>query len=54
MALVATAWVLKKGCCPIVGLSSEARVEEIVKALKVELSGEEMKFLKEEYRPRGI
>lgn len=54
MALVATAWVLQKGCWPIVGLSSVRRVEETVEALKVKLSDAEMTYLESEYRPRAI
>lgn len=54
MALVATAWVLQKGCWPIVGLSSVKRVQDTVEALKVKLSDEEMKYLESEYQPRAI
>jgi aryl-alcohol dehydrogenase-like predicted oxidoreductase len=54
MALVATAWVLRQGCWPIIGLSSEARIVETVGALKVELTDDECKFLESEYRPRAI
>jgi aryl-alcohol dehydrogenase-like predicted oxidoreductase len=54
MALVSTAWVLQQGCCPIIGLSSEARITETLGALKVKLTDEECKYLESEYRPRGI
>ncbi|GME48323.1 putative aryl-alcohol dehydrogenase protein [Neofusicoccum parvum] len=54
MASVATAWVLQKGCCPIVGLSTVERVEEIVGVLKVKLTDEEMRYLEEEYKPRNV
>jgi aryl-alcohol dehydrogenase-like predicted oxidoreductase len=54
MALVATAWVLQKGCWPILGLSTEARVVEVVEALKVKLTDEECAYLESEYRPRAI
>lgn len=54
MPLVSTAWVLQKGCWPILGLSSEKRVEESVKALGVKLTDEEMKLLEEGYRPRNV
>jgi aryl-alcohol dehydrogenase-like predicted oxidoreductase len=54
MPLVATAWVLHKGCSPIVGLSSEKRVQEAVDALKVKLTDEEIQTLEAGYRPRNI
>jgi aryl-alcohol dehydrogenase-like predicted oxidoreductase len=54
MALVATAWVMHKGCWPIVGVSSEKRVLESVEALKVKLTEDEVKYLEEEYRARAI
>ncbi|KAK8139821.1 Versiconal hemiacetal acetate reductase [Apiospora sp. TS-2023a] len=54
MALVATAWVLRQGCWPIVGLSSEKRIKETIEALKVQLTDEECKFLEAGYRPRNI
>lgn len=53
MASVATSWVLRKGCCPIVGLMSVQRVEQIMQALEVELSDEESRYL-EEYQPREV
>ncbi|KAK8056837.1 NADP-dependent oxidoreductase domain-containing protein [Apiospora rasikravindrae] len=54
MALVATAWVLRQGCWPIVGLSSEKRIKETIEALQVQLTDEECKFLEAGYRPRKI
>ncbi|TEA13868.1 Versiconal hemiacetal acetate reductase [Colletotrichum sidae] len=54
MALVATAWVLQKGCWPIVGLSSEQRIRETIGALKVRLTEAELDYLESEYRPRRI
>ena len=54
MALVATAWVLQKGCWPIVGLSSVKRVNDTVQALKVKLTDDEMQYLESEYRPRAV
>jgi aryl-alcohol dehydrogenase-like predicted oxidoreductase len=54
MAVVATAWVLSRGCSPILGLSSEKRVEEGVKALELKLTDEEIKLLEEGYRPRRV
>lgn len=52
MATVATAWVLSKGCCPIVGISKVERINDIVAAVKFTLSEEETKFLEEAYTPR--
>lgn len=52
MAVIATAWVISKGCNPIVGLNSEKRVEDIIRATTVELSDEEVKFLEEPYKPK--
>ncbi|KAH7313923.1 NADP-dependent oxidoreductase domain-containing protein [Stachybotrys elegans] len=54
MALVSTAWVLKKDCYPIVGLNSEKRIEEVVEALKINFSQEELDYLESEYRPRAV
>lgn len=54
MALVATAWVLHKGCWPIVGLSNEKRIKEAVEALKVKLTDEECQYLEAGYRPRNV
>ncbi|KAH8779974.1 NADP-dependent oxidoreductase domain-containing protein [Diaporthe sp. PMI_573] len=54
MPLVATAWVLHKGCSPIVGLSSEKRVKEAIDALKIKLTDEEIQSLEAGYRPRNI
>ena len=54
MALVSTAWVMHKGCWPIVGVSSEKRVLESVEALKVKLTEEEVKYLEEPYSARAI
>lgn len=54
MALIATAWVLRQGCWPIVGVNSEERVREAVQALRVELSDEDCQSLEVGYKPRGI
>lgn len=54
MALVATAWVMYKGCWPIVGVNSEKRVREAVEALQVKLTDEECKLLEGGYRPRSV
>lgn len=54
MAVVSTAWNLKKGVNPIVGLNSKERIDEIVQAVKVELSEEELIRLEASYVPRKV
>ncbi|KAF2732660.1 Aldo/keto reductase [Polyplosphaeria fusca] len=54
MVSVATAWVIRKGCCPIVGLTSVERVEQIMEALEVKLTDEECEYLEEAYKPRRV
>ncbi|CAK9438388.1 uncharacterized protein LODBEIA_P26120 [Lodderomyces beijingensis] len=51
-AVVATAWVLSKGCNPIVGLSSEKRIDDIVRAAKLKFTEDELKYLEEPYLPK--
>lgn len=54
MAQVATAWVLSKGCCPIVGMSSIERMDAAVEALSVKLTVEECTYLEEAYLPKPV
>ncbi|KAF1959684.1 Aldo/keto reductase [Byssothecium circinans] len=54
MAQVATAWSLKKGVHPILGLQSEKRIDEAVEALGVVLSEEDVKVLEEEYKAKSV
>ncbi|KAH3670310.1 hypothetical protein WICMUC_004879 [Wickerhamomyces mucosus] len=54
LAIVSTAWVLSKGVNPIVGLNSEARVEEALKAAEFTLTEEEIKYLEEPYVPKNV
>lgn len=54
MAAVATAWTIAKGCAPIVGLSSTKRVDDILTALTVKLTEEDIKYLEEPYRPKAL
>lgn len=54
MALVSTAWVLQKGCYPILGLNSEKRIKESVEALNIKFTPEELEYLESQYRPRNI
>ena len=49
MANVAQAWLMSKGCAPIVGLSSEKRVEDTVRSVELKLTEEEVKYLEEPY-----
>ncbi|KAM3164700.1 putative aryl-alcohol dehydrogenase AAD16 [Lachancea thermotolerans] len=53
MAVASNAWVLHKGCHPIVGMSSTARVDEAVQALTFKLTDEEVKYIEEPYRPKS-
>ncbi|KAF9700391.1 hypothetical protein EKO04_001507 [Ascochyta lentis] len=52
MACIATAWCIKKGVCPIIGLSSKERVDETVKNSNYQLSDEDAKYLEERYVPK--
>lgn len=54
MAVVATAWVLKKGTMPIVGLGSVGRMREAVEAVKFKLEDDEVVLLEELYVPRNV
>lgn len=54
MAVLSTAWVLYKGCWPILGMNKPARIEEAVEALRVRFTDEEVKYLEEEYKPRAV
>lgn len=54
MAAVATAWVLSKGANPVVGLGSKERIDQAVKAMNLELSEEEIKYLEAPYLPKSI
>lgn len=52
MAQVATAWVLSKGACPVMGLESVERIDQAVAAVKVKLSEEEVAALEAPYVPK--
>ncbi|CAN6648745.1 putative aryl-alcohol dehydrogenase Aad16p [Trichomonascus vanleenenianus] len=54
MAIIALAWVLAKGACPIVGFNKVERIDEAVRALEVKLTEEEIKFLEEPYVPKPV
>ncbi|KAI4925559.1 hypothetical protein J4E85_007438 [Alternaria conjuncta] len=53
MACIATAWTIKKGVCPIIGLSSKERIDETVKNSNFMLSDEDAKYLEEVYVPKA-
>ncbi|EUC40301.1 hypothetical protein COCMIDRAFT_30732 [Bipolaris oryzae ATCC 44560] len=52
MACIATAWTIKKGVCPIIGLGSKERIEEAVQNVHFKLSDEDAKYLEEAYVPK--
>lgn len=54
MSQVATAWVVSKGGCPIIGLSSIERVDEAVESLKITLTSEQIEYLEEPYVAKAI
>jgi aryl-alcohol dehydrogenase-like predicted oxidoreductase len=54
MAAISTAWVLRKGGNPILGLSTKERVDESLLALQVQLTEEEVQYLEEPYQSRSI
>lgn len=55
MAQVAIAWSLRQpGVNPIVGLSSKARVDQAVEAIKIQLTDEEAEYLEEPYIPKAV
>lgn len=53
MAVISMAWVLHKGCYPIVGLNSIERVDEAIKALSIKLTDDEIIHLEEPYKPKA-
>ena len=54
MATVALAWINKRVSSPIIGFSSEARMDEALEARGKTLTEEEEKYLEELYQPRSI
>ncbi|GLI79616.1 hypothetical protein PoHVEF18_007954 [Penicillium ochrochloron] len=54
MSSVAMAWLLQKGCCPIVGLNSIERIEASLESLGIELTREEVTLLEEAYLPLTV
>lgn len=53
MACIATAWVIKQGACPIVGVNTKERIEETVRNSNFVLSDEDAKYLEESYAPKA-
>lgn len=41
IAVIDTAWVIQKGCLPIVGINSEQRAVDILEAFNVKFTDEE-------------
>ncbi|CCD23809.1 aldo/keto reductase NDAI_0C01480 [Naumovozyma dairenensis CBS 421] len=54
MAMLSIAWTLHKGANPIVGLNSIERVDEAIKAIDVELTEDDIKYLEETYKPQNV
>jgi aryl-alcohol dehydrogenase-like predicted oxidoreductase len=54
MAAVATAWSLVKGCNPIVGMNSKARIDDACKNIKVRLADDDIKYLEDAYLPKPV
>jgi 1-deoxyxylulose-5-phosphate synthase len=55
-AQVALAWILQRPgvTAPIIGSSSVQQLEELVAALDIKLTGDEVKRMEEPYRPRAV
>ncbi|ORX99556.1 aldo-keto reductase [Clohesyomyces aquaticus] len=54
MAVVATAWSLRKGVNPILGLQSMKRIDEALETVNFVLSDEDFKGLEEIYKSRAV
>lgn len=54
MSSLAIAWLLHKNACPIAGLNTIARIENVSEALSVSLSEEDMLYLEELYVPLEV
>ena len=56
MAQVSLAWLLSKKCvaAPIVGCTKISQLEDLVKAVKIKLSEDDVKYLEELYKPHNI
>jgi len=54
MAQIAVAWSLAKVTAPIVGTTSLSNLKEMIDALQVELTEEDLKYLEESYSPLAV
>jgi aryl-alcohol dehydrogenase-like predicted oxidoreductase len=54
MAAISVAWCLSKGVSPIVGLNSKDRIDEVVNAVKVVLTPDEIARLEAAYVPKNV
>ena len=54
MAQISLAWIFTKVTAPIVGTTSIEKLADLIDALDVKLSEEDIKFLEEEYKPLPI
>ncbi|KAJ5682847.1 hypothetical protein N7462_006012 [Penicillium macrosclerotiorum] len=54
MSSVAMAWLLEKGCCPIVGLNSIQRIENSLETLAIHLTNEDLRYLEDPYLPLAV
>ena len=52
MATLSEAWVMHQGCLPIIGLTKTSRVGDAIRALDVDLTEEDVKYLEEPYVSR--
>jgi aryl-alcohol dehydrogenase-like predicted oxidoreductase len=52
MACIATAWCIKKGVMPIIGMGSKERIDEAVANSNFKLSDEDATYLEEKYAPK--
>jgi len=54
MAQVAFAWSAKKVTAPIIGTTKLDNLKEMIEALKIELTDEDLKYLEEPYKPNPV
>ncbi|CDK24405.1 unnamed protein product [Kuraishia capsulata CBS 1993] len=54
MATVSIAWVLAKGCFPIIGLSKPERVDDALAAISFQLTSEEIEDLESSYEAKDM
>jgi len=54
-AQIAIAWLLSKpSVTPVIGATKESNIDELVQAIPIKLTPEEIKFLEEQYRPKAV